>query len=426
MANVEFEVTRAALSTAAAGGTQDITLSGFGTPKAAIFIISGGTTDDTITGDAIIGVGFTDGTRENVCCMRAADGTANSDTGRTHRTDSCVAVPTTAGGLEGRFGFNSWITDGVRLDIDDDVAAGYQVTVIFIAGSDVASVRCDHYDDLGTGTSAIDINTVGFEPNLVFMTCTGLNSAPSANNSQAILSFGCATNISAAVTQRVAIHGSNDSSGNQTVTSFIGNDSITGQAISGSSQWDAVIEAFDSSGFSINPNANAGSDVIFYLAIQLSGSPDIDLFDMTWPTSGNYAETSPGFQPTFGLIASNQGPTARNAATGSNNGTLSLMAFNSSTIYTTTHAEDDASATMVSKSLASDQGRILDLDGTNDSVLGTYAFDSAGWDFTLSTNPGTAILGWGLAIRDTGPPAGGAANVFPNHYYQTLMAGDHL
>ena len=48
VADVKVEVTRVAISTAAAGNTQDITISGFGTPKAAIFIASGATTDDTI------------------------------------------------------------------------------------------------------------------------------------------------------------------------------------------------------------------------------------------------------------------------------------------------------------------------------------------------------------------------------------------
>ena len=100
MADVKFEVTRFALSTAAATNTQDVTISGFGTPKAAIFIFSSGVTDDTLAADFLLGIGWTDGTRENAICGRSEDAVGNSNSGRIQRTDRVITYCNASGTAE--------------------------------------------------------------------------------------------------------------------------------------------------------------------------------------------------------------------------------------------------------------------------------------------------------------------------------------
>lgn len=418
MANVAIDHVQAALDTGAAGGTQTIEIAGFGQPKAAVFLISGGNADDNITPDAIVGVGFTDGTREVCVASRAEDGATTTNTGRTHRSDSCIAIPTASAGLEGRFGFNAWTSNGVTLDIDDDVADDYFITAIFINGDDVGSVYANFHDDLGnSAATTTNITAPGFEPNLLFLATAGLNSTVNNNAIHFLHTFGMAINDGVTVDQKVTMMGSNDGQGSSPqTTNYVGNAEALGQAISSSSQWQAVVEDFDSSGFSVNPDAGAGNDLFFYLAIELNNSPDIALFDMQWPTSGSYAETNPNFgaSPTFGMIVGNQGPTSYNAARASTNGGMSFMTFNGTTLYTISVTDEDGAATSVCKSLHSDQARILDYDGSSNALLATFdGFDNDGWDFSITTHPGNAIYGWGFAIRDTGGGGGPTGGILP-------------
>lgn len=390
MADVKFEVTRFGLATG--GATQDITISGFGTPKAAIFIFSDAVTDDTIANDLVFGVGFTDGTRQNCNSVYHEDGVTTTDTDRISSSSKVAIHPL----LSWHYSFNSWITDGVRINVDAAAGSTVLCTCILIGGSDVSNAYVNYKDDLGTGTSAVDITDPGFEPDLVFM--TGVGNSSIAGTTQSIFSFGVGHN-DGVDTQRVSMINSVTGSGTSLTTAYVGNDSITGQIHSGALSWDGVIGAYDASGFSITPNASAGSDIVFYLALKFTNNPDVDLFDLTIPTSGNYAETNPGFTPNFGLICGVQGPTARNSVSIVSQLSAFISAFDDNGIYTTSGTDEDAASTMVCKSLSSDQFRVLDYQGSADAALASgYSFDSSGWDFTLSTNPGTTILGWGLAI----------------------------
>lgn len=399
MADVKLEVTRFGLATG--GATQDITISGFGTPKAAIFIFSNAVTDDTIASDLVFGVGFTDGTRQNCNSVYHEDGVTTTDTDRISSSSKVVIHPLSSW----HYSFNSWITDGVRINVDAAAGSAVLCTCILVGGSDVSNAYVNYKDDLGTGTSAVDITDPGFEPDLVFI--TGIGNSSIAGTTQSIFSFGVGHN-DGVDTQRVSMINSVTGSGTSLTTAYVGNDSITGQIHSGALSWDGVIGAYDASGFSITPNSSAGLDIVFYLALKFTNNPDIDLFDLTIPTSGNYAETNPGFTPNFGLICGVQGPTARNSVSITSQLSAFISAFDDNGIYTTSGTDEDAASTMVCKSLSSDQFRVLDYQGSADAALASgYAFDSSGWDFTLSTNPGAAILGWGVAVG-----AGGSGTTY--------------
>lgn len=391
-----IKVGRQSLSTAAAGNTQDFTISGFGTPVAAIFILSGGTTDDTIANNASTGIGFTDGVTDT-CTYIGEYNATGANTARIQTTAGVIVTTNFSGStVNGSFSFNSFITDGVRLNIDTQCTTAHLVTFVLIGGSDISNVHVGQKDDLGVGTSAVDINTVGFEPDLVLITSNCNTSTAVATN--AMLSFGVGIN-DGFDTQRVALFGAVDSNGASVVNTYLGNDSVVGQVWNDSLGWDGVIGSYDASGFSITPNASAGSDIISYLAIKWSVATSLSLFDLTIPTSGSYAETTPAFEPLFGLIVTEEGPTVRNTLT-DGSGTLGISVFDGTSIYTTSHTDDDAQNPAVCKSLSSDQFRLLNSDGsTDDALASSYAFDAAGWDFTLSTNPASALFGWGLAIE---------------------------
>jgi len=402
MADVKFRTVQFALdSTLTAGQTQDVTISGFGTPKAAIFILSDVTANDTVTADQTFAIGFTDGTRENCCAIKSTDGVTSSATFRRSTSGACILPE--ANNLQ--FSFNSWITDGVRLNVDNDAPADYLCTCILIGGADVAGAYANFHNDLGTSAGTTAITGVGFEPDLVFMTGIG-NTTSTGSSDHTIFSFGAAHN-GTGITQRSTLFNSVTGQGTTSGTARLGNDSIAGQVFSGSLTWRGGVTAFGSDGFSVTTNSGAGADVVFFLALQFTNSPDVALFDTSIPTTGNYAETTPGFEPDFGLISGLVGPSSRNSTT-STGGlyTNFLTAFDSSNISTHNASDQDAVGTMVSKSLTSQSLGILNYDGSTTEVASSgYAFDADGWDFTLTTNPASQpVLGWGLAI---GPASGG-------------------
>ena len=78
-------VTRAALRTTT--GTQDFTVTGFGTPKCAIFFVTSAVTDATEAAGLNWSMGATDGTNQWTVCCRADDNNATADTDRRAAAD---------------------------------------------------------------------------------------------------------------------------------------------------------------------------------------------------------------------------------------------------------------------------------------------------------------------------------------------------
>ena len=416
-----FEVTRVALTTGAATTTQNITITGFGTPKAAMFIVSAATADDTITANASLSIGFTDGTRDKCMGIYTDDGAAAMNTSRAQYNAVIVEPAADGASINHQFSFNAWVTDGVQIIVDNQAAGGYLCTVILF-GDGVSNAYVNEKDDLGTGTSAVDITDPGFEPDLLFTCCIGHPTALDLNAAHAVYTFGCAIN-DGADTQRITAIATQDGVSTSSNTGYIGNTYGTGQVFNTSFSWGGTIGTFDSSGFSVTPNVSANSDIFIYLAIKFSAATNIDLFDMQIPTSGNYAETTPAFEPGFGFLSLIQGPSSRNSATGSNVWSVGFSAFDSSNVYTTSVRDEDARANANSDSQSSNKLAMVSENGGTAVDSSGYAFDSLGWDFTLTTNPGSAMLGWGLAVEgaaaptvavETAPETDFAAGVYPS------------
>jgi len=395
MADVKFEVVSFDLTTGA--GPQSVTISGFGTPSAAMFFLGSATADDTITADFHSGIGFSDGTNDAAICDFRVDA-SSADTQRGHSSARAGFSMTNAPAEEGGFSA-AMITDGVSLTMDDTFPTAYRVTCVLIGGADVANAFVGTHDDLGTGTSAVDITAPGFEPDVVFLICQSINTTLPVFTGSTVTSYGCAINDGAA-TQRSIRLGSYAGSAS-TNYGYVGNTGAVGRTHN-SSEWEGVVGVFDSSGFSITPSASSGSSIVSYLALSFDNAPGIDLFDMEWPTSGDYAETAPGFTPSFGLIASLAGPTARNTKKETSNtlAAMSVVAFDDTTINALTWSDNDDEATTVAKSVHNDSLKLIEDDGSTTAVEGTLdGFDASGWDFSLTTNPSEAVLGWGFAIE---------------------------
>jgi len=398
---------RVAVSTAASG-TWDIDAGGTEEPVAAQFYVTRAIADDTIASDGVLGWGVTDGTNQNCLSVAHEDAQGSSDTARRRSTTRCIALHNVASAFDFEFSFNSWITGGVRLNIDSAAPSGFLLTVIFFYSDDVSDVSVQSIG-LGSTTSAVDYTGLSFEPDVIF---TGhIYTSGTGNSVHSPLGLGVVYNDdSATPTQKsMAICGDDGTSSGGDQNTYIDNNSGLCATLLGSMRWELTFSDIDSTGFTHTCSASTSTEM-HVLCMKLAAGVSFSLFDMNFPASGNYAETTPGFEPDFGSIYSLVGPTGYNSFSEStSNAALSVASFDGTNIYTNTITDHDGQDPTVCKSLSSDQLRILDSDGSTDAVLASsYAFDADGWDFTLSTNPAAAVYGFGWALKGAG---GGATDI---------------
>ena len=199
-----MQVTRVALTTGAAATTQDITISGFGTPTAAIFMCSNASTDDTITADAFLSIGFTDGTRSRCMSMTSEDGVSTANNSRSG-TQNVISKPNNAGSASDfDFDFDSFITDGVRISVAKQTSSAYLCTVILI--SETSGVYAGTHSL--SAFAANPITDLGFEPDLIFTLCQGNSTFPNIGT-YATLDFGVGIN-DGSQTSRLIGYAAND------------------------------------------------------------------------------------------------------------------------------------------------------------------------------------------------------------------------
>ena len=421
MSDVKIECTRVALATG--GATQDITISGFNeTVKGAIFIATNSVTaDNTPTADGDISIGMTDGTNEVVIGYHAEDAAPSANTDRWHRTDAVVYAFDFSGTARHAFSINSFITDGVRINVDNAAASGYFVHVILIGGDDVAGIAVGEQDDLAnnaaTNTTISDGLTLNTDPDLIFMTTIGQSTASPSFSTNAIITFGACIN-DGSETQRCISFGSRSGSGNVESTGYVSNNEVIGQAFLTSWAWGAAIDLFSNDvvlggQFRVNPSAAAQNDIVQWMSIHFAtgSKPNIALGSMNWPSAGNHSLSSLSFTPGFGLICAVAGPTAENTF---NNSATDLMAasfmmFDDTRLYSVSVNSDDAAAVGVDDTTSNDSPKLIANDGSTTLMEATFdGFDSAGWDFTSSTDPTNDVLGFYLAVEEPTVAVAGA------------------
>lgn len=276
MSDVNVAVQRTTLPTST--GTHDITVSGFGTPKAAIFIYyrDTGTAGTANKQNTEQGYGFTDGTNDFAAFSDWLDGQANGyhQGKRSQSASHCVILDRTNAN---NCTFNSWITDGVRLNVTNGSSlSGCHVDVVLFGGSDL-SAAVGYYECPGGIGNMRTISGLSFQPNLVFGTTAGINNSNNQNNS--MLSFGCAHDNGTSVDHAVIARGA------LTTTDNLGwvqdNDGFIAQAFTqGGANWVHKITSITSDGFvvtesdassysSANYGGSGGNDDAGYLALDI-------------------------------------------------------------------------------------------------------------------------------------------------------------
>ena len=412
MADVVFKVVN--FTTTTGTGTIDVTNADFdATVKAAIFIGTNATADDTPVNDEHFCVGFTDGTRENVMAFHFEDASDPMDTDGSQRSDRVLTwindTPSEIAGL----GFNSWIgannggsgDDGVRLDIDNQSASDFRCTCILIGGDDVQA-RADFYDDLGTTTGSFNVTDPGWQADIVFaVTNRDDSTSPGLSSGHFFPSLGCAVPGTAQACVNSSIY-----AGTGTTTAYGRvNNNNTMHVYRASTLIDVDITSH-ASGFTVTNNVtpSLANTIFTYLALEFSNGPDFTLRDMSWPTSGDRDVSGLGYRPGFGLTMALQGVDTRNTndASGADAFALSIVAFDDTNIGAITASHEDGASVANTWTTHSDSLNLYERDGSTASIVGTFdGFNSDGFGWTLTTHPTVqAILGWELIFEDPTPP----------------------
>ena len=398
MSDVRIAVTRVAAPTST--GTQDITISGFGTCKAAFFILTWGVTDDTVAAHAQWAFGATDGTRQWANSSQSTDGVGFTINHTRGLTDKCIFIHNTTGGIDGEAGFSAFITDGIRIDWTDAPAAAELLTVVLFGGDDL-SVRADVIN-LGAVTTAQTYGDMGFEADLLI--CSGPNQLMDDVMVQVCHGFlGFVKNDGAGgITQRCMAWYEQNFLTDATPNSIMMEDKFGAEITAAGVQHEYTASNFGAAGFDFTSNASAVSDRFGFLALGLPADVDCWVGTHNSPTgTGDNSSTAPGFTPQFVMLGLNANAAVDTQESDADAGVLGVSTFDDTRAYCNAIALQDAAATTNTASQSDDKAINLMDDAQNEDWLGTFSsFGATGWTINFSATDATARKWIGFAVEE--------------------------
>lgn len=303
-------------------GTQDFTVSGIGTPKAAKIIVMSATSTSGASADhRIISCGITDGTFQGGVCAADEDNLATTNSCRCSYDDAVVRIPFADGsGFDAVATFDSFITDGIRINWTNAPAAAVIVHVILWAGTDI-SAKAGTVLPPSFGSVATNVN-VGFSlQHLICISSLGnvdetLGADFNFQISHTVNNSGTPTTFAAYITQRTNFAASEPA----LVQDFDLCQGIRARSLPftyfTSTELDPTTP-FDSTGFNVISGETAGTGSrLIYLALRY-GSKDYALKEEFAPTSTGVKNfTGYGFRPGYALVV----PTISKVAWSENGG----------------------------------------------------------------------------------------------------------
>lgn len=396
-------------------GDHDVTLAGFGeTVKGVLSVVTLGTTNGTAANGASISFGASDGTRTRVLSLACAHNVTSSDTWRQSQSDELIAILTGTGGINGHAAFDSFQTNGYRINVaaGEEFNAAYLNNSILFGGSDTTAY-VNHFDQSALQDASQSVTGVGFEPDVIFFFGHHATNIDSAATAQNYGSIGFAVN-STPIVQGCIVFQSRDNRNpaddggwfrDNRITHMPGN-SPTGEDVS------LELTSFDTDGFTTTKRA--GGALVrdhCYAALNFNGVIEVIGAHFTSPTStGNDAQTWPGHQPQLVWLlgsvfdALNTGINTESSGAGA----LFVSAFDPDNAHTTGISSEDAVSPTDTQSLtgniAIDAAR-----GTGAAVFTAthVSMNTDGYTLNYSATDGTARREAGVSFEEPDAGAGG-------------------
>jgi len=400
MTDVVVAITRVSASTSS--GTQNITTTDLGgrTPKAVRITGTYATANNTVTSDACISIGVSDGTSDYCLTFNEEDAQGSTDTERGVWDDSLVRylIPGDATNW-GTATNNGFITNGVQLNWSTGANAAYLLTVEFFAGDDLSAF----VDSTRLSTVDVPVNYTG---------------APFAFDAGFFYGFMGGTGVTGRSQIQMGIC---DGSGNQRSFAYVsfnglGTSSLVGYLSSdrafcainagGVFDYGVLLSDIDSQGFTHTTDTNSSSNLFFFLLLNTNGLNVLVSEDTIPTTTGSHGVSGLGFTPQYIYDIETAFTSYDSLLTDDPVGELAFSAFTEDSAYSNTRSSRDGVSTSVAKSLSkATASALLKYDGSGLDVEAAWtSMDSGGFTRNFTTVNGSASKWPFLAIQSPGVP----------------------
>lgn len=380
--------------------TQDLTTSKLGglTPKACMFICNGAIADDTLRDDAWSSIAFLAASASRIVHNSIEDNTANQTINWAYSSGLVIWLTNGSGTNQARGTFNSYITNGVRVNlIDINPTAAYKITVVFFAGTDL-SVHLTQVDPSDTLDGTIETTGVGFKPDAIM----SFGSTSESNYGQNM--FGVSTRLTDTTASEGVVNCTwKPSAATGTNRGAHRDDCFSFEHGLETSDTKArfTVSAWGTGGYTIktiNSNALAATRLIC-LALKFGPYACKMVHHECITTTGNDDETSLSFPPGFMLGYHSVESTVNTyRASGGQPGNFGFLTYDGADSYSSQIMNESGVATINSNQHISKDATCLGHSGV-DYLVGTTSWLTNGWRWNWTTNFGSTILVQGFAIQ---------------------------
>jgi hypothetical protein len=175
-------------------GMVNYTVSGFGTPVAALMIGSFCSSLDSLNRHSVLSYGFTDGLLSRCSYFTARDGDANTHSRGGSRDTLFCRVSSYGVDPQAVANFNSWITDGIQLNWSSVPSDTKMQFVIILIGGTGVSAKVGDFTPSSSVDGTVDVTGLGIDPEILFFTGSRNNFSPTFQGTEnASISLGLAT-----------------------------------------------------------------------------------------------------------------------------------------------------------------------------------------------------------------------------------------
>lgn len=402
----EFAVVQQAARTGSTG-TQDFTVSGFGTPKAALFFASFGTAAGTAVNHALLSVSMTDGVRSVFMAVRAEDASNPADaSGFPDDTHAIAILSQTTNALDGVADFDSWITNGIRVNWTSVPPSGYLITCVLIGGNGVSNAYVGSVQPPGVLDTATDVTAPGFTPDVVLFISSVENFNGTAD-SNAKPSLGICVNDGSNTQRSMNWHHANTTIPSVLVA-MLDTNCVARRAGAGSSGPEIQCQDFDASGFSVYNRVSVSTPTLElgYLAIKLNGLSAKLLTSASPIVPGDHTITGATFKPQFALMLHGSALVADTVYTDGNAEVCGISAFTAQAAGCSAIWAADNATPVDAESITNNIPVSLRKTAANFMTASFSAFTSDGVTLSYSTTDGSARQRAVLFVQSSNPVVG--------------------
>lgn len=364
------------------GGTQDFVVSGFGTPKCALFFASLGTANGVAVTHAMLSVGFTDFTNEQTVSVASESGVTTSDTGGSAGNSALRTISAAGQSLDGS-ATASTIANGARLTWSDPPPAAYLVNAVLFGGTNISNCAVGATAGSATLNGTTAITAPGFQPDMVI----AIYESNATANSR--MSMGIAVNDASTIVQYAT--GLSDANGvtpTQTVSTIRSSRLVMGP--SGSGIPSLELTSFDTNGFTVTTRDAAGTVAIRYLALKFAGGKRAKLLLCQSPTSATTKSCNgTGWTPQAGIMLLTELPSIDGFFTADDGETIGISAVTASAAGVSAIYSEDNAGTSIADSVSNTIPVHLRKHGSDLMTATLAGFHGNGADFTYSVAPTT-------------------------------------